>query len=174
MDELQDSLTKLRASSNGLILLAGDFNVPDIDWANNSFKPGGRYPAISKKLLEICANFGMEQVVREKTRKNNTLDLYFTTNSTLIEKSTVVPGISDHDGIPVVIINCKPKTIKQKPHKIFLYQKADLQAVKVDLRQWSNKCVQTNVTNCSVDELYDDFQGAIEKARHTHSLKICH
>jgi len=37
MNELHKSLSiKLRASNNNQILLAGDFNVPDIDWENSS------------------------------------------------------------------------------------------------------------------------------------------
>jgi len=134
---------------------------------NNSFTPGGRYPAVSKKLLKINADFGLEQVVSEPTRGRNILDLFLTTNSTLIEKSTTVPGISDHDRIPVIIINCKPKTNRVKPRKIFLYHKADLQAVKDDLKCWSNEFLQKNVSNCSVNELFSDFQGAIEKTMDT-------
>ena len=60
-------------------------------------------------MLEIVNDFGMEQVVLEPTRGKNTLDLFFTTNPTLVEKVTMTPGMSDHDSIPLVIINCKPK-----------------------------------------------------------------
>ncbi|XP_072023124.1 uncharacterized protein [Amphiura filiformis] len=168
MNELHDSLTKLRATSNGQIFLAGDFNLPDIEWENNSFKTGGQYPSLSKKLLEITAEFGLEQVVREPTRGNNTLDLFFTTNPTLVEKSIVVPGISDHDSIPLIIVNCRPKINKQKARKIFLYHKADLQALKSDLKNWSDLFVRKNVSNSTVNELYSDFQCAIEDAMDTH------
>ena len=168
MNELHESISKLRSINNGQILLAGDFNLPDIDWTNNAFIPGGQYPALSKKMLEIVNDFGMEQVVLEPTRGKNTLDLFFTTNPTLVEKVTMTPGMSDHDSIPLVIINCKPKFIKQKPRRIFLYHKANLQALKNELNNWSSLFVQKDTHSCSVNELYDEFQKAFEDAMDSH------
>ena len=110
----------------------------------------------------------MEQVVLELTRGKNTLDLFFTTNPTLVEKVTLTPGMSDHDSIPLVIINCKPKFIKQKPRRILLYHKADLQALKNELNNWSSLFVQKDTHSCSVNELYDEFQKAIEDAMDSH------
>ena len=77
-----------------------------------SSKPVGVAPGLSKQLIEIANAFGLEQVVREPTRINNILDLCFTSNPRLVERSSVVPGISDHDGIP----------IKQIPRKIYVCQ----------------------------------------------------
>ena len=55
------------------------------------------------------------------------------TNSALIEKSSLIPGESDHDGIPVIVVNSKPKVIKQKPRKVYSYHKADVSSIKSDL-----------------------------------------
>ena len=74
---------------------------------------------MSKQLFEIANDFGLEQVVREPTKINNTLDLFFTSNPTLVERSPV--GISDHDGIPIVITNCKPRIMRQRSRKIYMY-----------------------------------------------------
>ena len=99
-----------------ILWLAGEFNLPDIDWDLLNTKPSGVAPGLSKQVIEITNDFGLEQVVREPTRINNILDLFFTSNPTRVERLYVVPGISDHDGIP--IISCKPRISKQVPRKI--------------------------------------------------------
>ena len=101
-----------------------------IDWDILSPKPCGNAPGLSKILLEISNDYGLEQSVRGPTSINNTLDLFFTTNHTLVERSTIVPGISDHDGIPIIITSCKHRVIKQNPCKIYMYPKANTQALK--------------------------------------------
>ena len=126
MNELRESINKIKRTNNEQIWLAGDFNLHDIDWDPLNTKAGAVAPGLSKQLIEIANDFGREQVVREPTRINKILDLFFTSNPTLVERSSVVPGISDHDGIPIVITSCKHRIIKQIPCKIYLYQKADL------------------------------------------------
>ena len=83
---------------------------------SSNTKPGGVSPGLSKQIIDITNEFGLEQVVCEPTRINDILDLFFTSNPTLVERSSVVQGISDHDGIPIVIISCKPRIIKQIKH----------------------------------------------------------
>ena len=41
----------------------------------------------------------LSQVVLQPTRLENTLDLYFTTNTSLIKSTSTVPGLSDHDRV---------------------------------------------------------------------------
>ena len=41
-----------------------------------------------------------------------------------VERSTTIPGISDHDSIPLKIISSKPKIMKKPPHKRYLYNKS--------------------------------------------------
>ena len=119
MIELRESINKIKRTNNEHIWLAGDFNLPDIDWDLLNAKPGGVAPGLSKQLIDITNDFGLEQVVREPTRINNILDLFFTSNPTLVERSSVLPGICDHDDIPIVTISCKPRIIKQIPRKIY-------------------------------------------------------
>ena len=169
MNELRESLSRIKCSNKGQIWLAGDFNIPDVNWETNSFKPGGQYPAISKQMLDIAADFGLEQVVKGPTRLKNTLDLFFTTNPTLVERSSTIPGMSDHDSIPLIIINSKPKVMRKKPHRQYLFNKADIPALKNDLKSWSSDFVNKNKDSLKpVTELYDDFSDTIKKAMDTH------
>ena len=76
-NELRESINKMKRKNNEHIWLAGDFNLPDIDWDLLNTKPGGVAPGLSKQLIGITNDFGLEQVVREPTRINNILDLFF-------------------------------------------------------------------------------------------------
>ena len=58
------------------------------------------------------------------TRGQNILDLFFTTNSTLVDNVSIIPGLSDHD-IVLAKVNAKPEISKQIPQTILLYKKAD-------------------------------------------------
>ena len=74
-----------------------------------------------------------------------------------------MPGISDHDGIPIVITSCKPRIIKQIPCKIYLYQKADLKALKIDIN-WSDEFKLRNTSVSTVKEMFQEFQTVLESA----------
>ena len=50
LDQLRQSLAKIKGTTGNQIWLAGDFNLPDINWDNCSFIPGGAYPALSKQM----------------------------------------------------------------------------------------------------------------------------
>ena len=75
--ELKSSVTNVRENGREKpLFLAGDFNLPHIDWENNTIKPGGQ-SAHSQELLELSEKFGMEQIQMNTTRENNNLDLFF-------------------------------------------------------------------------------------------------
>ena len=126
-------------------------------------------------MIEIANDFGLEQVVREPTRGKNTLDLFFTTNlTTLVERSTVTPGLSDHDGAPLIIISAKPRVIKQRPRKVYLYHKADTNALLSDLRRWSDEFSSRDLTDTSINDMYEEFQKFTRNCYgHTHSIQNC-
>ncbi len=64
MNELRESINKIKRTNNEQIWLAGDFNLIDIDWDLLNTKPGAVAPGLSKQLIEIANYFGLEQVVR--------------------------------------------------------------------------------------------------------------
>ena len=81
-----------------------------------------------KQLLDICQNYYLEQVVTKPTHitatSESTLDLFFTSNSSLINKIEVIPGISDYD-IVYIEANLKPRKVVKPSRKVFLYNKAN-------------------------------------------------
>ena len=63
---------------NSPIWIAGDFNLPDINWKDGLIT-GHNYPHIFAELLLDFANiFGFTQIVDSPTRRSNTLDLFLT------------------------------------------------------------------------------------------------
>ena len=104
MNELRQSLTIIKNSHKGNIWLGGDFNLGGINWQDQSINQGTCISPknLSEQLIDIANDFDLDQMVTEPTRKNNILDLFFTNNATLVEKSTLIPGLSDHEGIAMI------------------------------------------------------------------------
>ena len=81
---------------NSAIYCAGDFNLPDIDWSNNSIKGYRNSNTINNLALNMIAECSFSQMVTFLTRLNNTLDLVFTNRPSLIQHCFPAPGISDY------------------------------------------------------------------------------
>lgn len=79
----------------------GGFNLGGIDWTSYSIKTNSQNTKQCKQMLDICQNNYLEQVVTKPTHitatSQSTLDLFFTTNSSLVNKVEVIPDISDHE-----------------------------------------------------------------------------
>ena len=107
-EQLNISLATLKEqSSESIIQLAGDFNAPNIDWDLLDINPGSDYTSIQTNLIDKTQEYGLSQLVKEPTRQNNILDLFFTNYPQHVEKIVVLPGLSDHD-IVSVQLKCKP------------------------------------------------------------------
>ena len=70
-------------------------------------------------------------MVTSPIRGQNILDLFLTSNPTLIDKITVLPGLSDQ-----VELNVRPKITKQVPRDIILHKKADRDQLKQSMRDF--------------------------------------
>ena len=101
--QLNESLNRLtdRNSKQKHIILTGDFNCPDIQWESGCIRGGSTQTAIQKQLIDIATDHSLTQVVDLPTRRQNILDLCFTTNPSLVKNVSVTPGISDHDTVVI-------------------------------------------------------------------------
>ena len=85
--------------------IGGDFNLGDIDWEEDRAKPYASNSRLCQQLLTITKNHFLDQLVTEPTRitedTENTLDLFFCNNSTLVNRIEIIPGISDHECVYV-------------------------------------------------------------------------
>ena len=88
MEELEKSLKIITEdNNNNNIIIAGDFNCPDIEWETLSLKHEASDKEVQRTLIDITSQSGLTQLHEEP---NN---LIFTTNPTLAKTSTNIPGI---------------------------------------------------------------------------------
>ena len=112
-------------------------------------------------MIEIADQFDMEQMVTEPTRRDKILDLFFTTYSTLVNDSKVTPGISHHDGIPIIDMNIKLQVMKSKPRKIYLFKKANMEGLTEGMEE-----LASNILACeeaTAEEAWCEFRDGIFK-----------
>ena len=123
VEKIRTSLDKIPVLHN--IWLLGDFNLPDIDWSVNCFKPSGRHPAQSKALVAILLDHNLQQMVEEPTRGRNILNLFLTNNDspTIDELSMALDCLASgnapgKDGIPAEVLKCCKGSIISELHEI--------------------------------------------------------
>ena len=105
-------------------------------------------------------------MVTEPTREDRILDLFFTSNSSLVERSVVYPGISDHDGIPLIDMLTSPRFIKTNPRKLYKYHKANHEELEKDLAKLSSTI--TNNKDSSVEDDWTCFRDGVFLAMDEH------
>ena len=157
IQELRHSLELVTAGKDSQILLAGDFNCPDINWQTLTVKSNAQDREIQQALIDVSIDFNLTQVHEKPTREDNLLDLVFTTNPTLVKSSSNAPGISDHD-IVVVDSDTKPFYSKQKPRKCFLFSKTNWNELKAKISSISNNIIEMYETGKSIHELWNTFK----------------
>ena len=88
-------------------------------------------------MLNLAKDFYLDQMITEPTRITettaNTMELFFTSNPTLINKVETIPGISDHEAV-FIESSLRPMKVKIPPRKVFQYKKADFKGMKKELR----------------------------------------
>ncbi len=144
------------------------FNLPDIDWEKGVVKPSSQRTYKNSEefcttLINSAHDHGLEQVVDFPTRKDNILDLFFTSNATLVDSVKPIPGISDHDNIIQVNFKLAPKVQKSKPRKVWKYNKANYEAMKEDLSVSYIEFTACSTTR-TVDENWNSFQSILLKS----------
>ncbi|XP_061174900.1 uncharacterized protein LOC133184046 [Saccostrea echinata] len=135
--------------------MAGDFNPPDINWPTQSII-SHQYPSkMSTEYLNIPGACGVEQLVCTPTRGDKILDLFFTSNPSLVQRCKVIPGVGDHDA---VLIDSLIQPLRSKParREIYSWDKADMTSLRRDI----NNFVQDFITRpfTSVDTLWELFR----------------
>ena len=156
LDSLNKALELVEAKvGNGKasIVLAGDFNCRDIDWETLSVPPGSQIPSVCKKLIDVSITSGLTQLQRESTKLDSLLDLFFSSNPSLVDTLQNAPGIStatEHESI-IVHTKLRADISKTKPHKVYLWKKADWQTIKQKTAAFAEDFMEDSC-NKSVDE----------------------
>ncbi|MCG8046380.1 MAG: hypothetical protein JAY66_11960 [Candidatus Thiodiazotropha taylori] len=161
LEELRKSL-ELVSKKNGNIWILGDFNFPKLSWDSDhmpTMKPGCRLLSLYKDFLSCLDDFDLVQMVSKPTRGDNILDLFLTSNHTLVNSTEILPGISDHDIISATV-SVKPKLNKQKPRSVPIFRKADWDGFKLFIREKSFE-ILGRFQESTPEEIWNAFKSAL-------------
>lgn len=165
LKELNKSLELIERSGNKDIILAGDFNCPDIDWETNTVPSGAQDRDVQQRLADTMSSSSLTQVHAQPTRLAAMLDIVLTSNPTLLKNSSSIPGLSDHDMV-VSDFDTKPHLSKEKPKQFYKYRQAKWELIEKDLENILTEIEDQYKKNCSADNLWTTF-----KSRLQHSMK---
>jgi exonuclease III len=84
-NEFQKSLGKVTKKYSN-ILVAGDLNLPKMDWDTMTPSSNCKHQSFYKEIIDSFNDANLTQMVNLPTRENNILDLFLTTNPTLVKK----------------------------------------------------------------------------------------
>ena len=165
LEELQKSLERICNRSSSHIWIGGDFNFPGYDWAKNHVKAGCSQPELTRTFLDIIADNGLTQTVKQPTYYENILDLFFISNPSLVYNSQVIPGISK-DGHHAVYVELDISLTrrKKKPRKIYSYKKADWEKMKAHMKEAGDNILRDTTEATPVDNILSSFTIALQKA----------
>ena len=141
----------------------GDFNFPKLVWPENNpiLKSDCSHKQVYELFLDFLDDFSFTQMTTDPTRQNNVLDLFLTTNPTLVQQVNCLSGLSDHD---MVIASCciKPSVLKQKPRKVQIFRKADWSKLKSLMADFRDRFINEHFGK-SVEDLWNEFKTAIDQ-----------
>ena len=160
--EFSKSLEKVTKKYTN-IWVAGDLNLPKMDWDTSSPSPDCKHPNFYRQIIETFNDANLTQMVNLPTRDNNILDLFLTTNPTLVNQVSILPGISDHN-IVETKVNTSARICYQKPRKIPLYKKANWQEIKKSLIDYHQVMKnEGKYTALNTEELWENFSNTLQE-----------
>ena len=68
----------------------------------------------------------------------------------------------------VLLLNSKPSTTKQKPRKVYLYNKADITELKAEVLGISSNFKEKELSNTNVNDLWIELRDRLKSAVDTH------
>ena len=144
-------------------ILGGDYNLPDVNWEDQSISGHQNTLAINNTFLNTFQDLGLEQIVEFPTRHNpdNTLDLILTNRPTLIQRCEPIPGLSDHIA---VLVTTKLQAGPRKPirRKIHLWKKADTEGIRDHVNNYSETFHSQYTVETPVEELWTNFSKEVK------------
>ncbi len=162
--ELSSAIDDLKGSSD--IIVAGDFNCPNLAWDNMSITPNTHEQSAHQALIDLCVDHSLTQVQTEPTRGENCLDLYSTSNPSLVKKCSVVLGLSDHEMF-IMDSDIKPIYTKKPPRKTYRHDQADWDPIRTETEEFVIKFLES-CPNRSVEENWQEFKDHIQTVMDKH------
>ncbi|XP_048575386.1 uncharacterized protein LOC5499458 [Nematostella vectensis] len=162
LEAFKQSLNRLQ--SNGSfprIIIAGDMNVPDIEWSNASVKDNPQYGvAVNKTMIDLVDDHSLSQLVTFPTRQESVLDLVLTSHPDLVHSLSSVQGISDHSAVSFDL-NLSVKVNKKKPRIVYKFAKANFTDIRKDATILSNDFFERHPENINVESNWQFFKSGL-------------
>jgi hypothetical protein len=160
-ESFKESVNRLNGN-NSHIWIAGDFNYPGADWKDKTLKPGCKLPGLHQDFMNFLDDQGLEQLVQEPTRGENTLDLCITNNPTNINRTNVIPGISDHEAVTLEG-DLTPIKYNQKKRQIPLYKKANWEGLRKHMSDFQKTWTREYTDSQSTNTLWESFKTSLQE-----------
>ena len=147
-------------------ILAGDFNVGDINWEDAVVESGSSQRDLCQKVIDIAHDHELHQFQRDPTRLDRTVDLFFINKPGLAKATNTIPGVSDHD---IIVADCdlKIQVSKKPPWQIFRRSKVNWEEIRSLTRSFRDKFLTEYCTK-GVEENYKIFKDHIKNVIKSH------
>jgi len=155
---LRDAICRISPHSN--IIIAGDFNYPDIDWQTKATQSHSTTRRLSEEFIDFIDDFALTQLVNTPTRHTKTLDLLLTNAPGHCKTCNVIPGISDHEAVAAVF-EFNAVRHKQPARQIPLYSKANWEGFHNHMLDHHNRLLEEGISGTTVDQVWNKFKYAI-------------
>ena len=164
---LHSDLEKVFGRGIPKLILAGDFNLPSINWQDYSINDNPQYGRqVNETMLDFIDKFYLEQHVLKPTRLDNILDLIFTTMPDSIHNIQIIPGMSDHEAVGAECDTDIHRN-KRKQRTVHMYKQANVEGIAEDLKEFAEGFTATgNDRSCS--ENWTLFKEALDKSMTSH------
>ncbi|XP_053380036.1 uncharacterized protein LOC128548696 [Mercenaria mercenaria] len=182
LESSRTGFLKLKADNKrAIIVIGGDFNVPDISWKDNTITSSKHYAKkVSQHYLDIASDLGAEQMVSFPTRKDNTLGLVLTSHPGFSERCKPLPPITEKSDHDIVLFDLAMQPIRARPKRrtIYLWKKANTDGIKKALADYGQSFLSRTFSTTA--DMWADFKSTIENvtqefvptrrtlAKHTH------
>ena len=104
---------------NSLIWIAGDLNLPNIDWKHYNLQSSSPPSSLCNIFIDFIIEFGFVQLVNFPTREQSILDIFLTNFPSYEYTCQPLPGISDHE-IVLIKTAVDIKLLKPTARKIYI------------------------------------------------------
>ena len=107
-------------------------------------------------------DFNLNKVVEVPTRLGNTIDLFLTSNPSLVNRVITLPGLSDHEAV-LADVSITPKLSKFK--KLEVHNTCFKKQTRMTLKYtWQNakKNLMANTRNKTLNEIWDKFKNNLQ------------
>ena len=141
-------------------------NLPGLEWPSTQLKPACCFPSQHTLFLDIVADHGLTQVIDQPPRGDNTLDLLVMNNPTLVNRTEILPEISDHN-IVFTEIYIILKKYTQTLRKLPIYRKANWEGTEMELIR-IREYINTNRETLTANELWNKLKAVLNEAVESH------